>query len=121
MLPFFEDMPAAFERADLIVCRSGASAVAEVSAAGKPSILVPFPGAADQHQLRNAQALERSGAARLVLDSEMTGQRLCEEVQKLAADPERLRSMGERARSFAHPHAAERAAEILEQVCHVRV
>ena len=121
VLPFFDNMPAAFERADLIVCRAGASAVAEVAAAGKPSILVPFPGAADQHQLRNAEALERAGAARLVLDSQMNGDRLFEEVAKLAADPDRLLAMGERARAFAHPHAAERAAEILEQVCHARV
>ena len=114
--PFFEDMPAAFSRADLIVCRSGASAVAEVAAAGKPSILVPFPFAADQHQLRNAQALERAGAAVVVLDREMTGQRLFEEVCRLVSDPERLSSMSQRARAFAHPNAAQRAAEILEQL-----
>lgn len=120
VLPFFDNMPAAFAQADLIVCRAGASAVAEVSAAGKPCILVPFPGAADQHQLRNAQALERAGAAALVLDSDMHGERLFKEVESLAADPERLDAMGERARSFAHPGAAHRAAEILEEVCHAR-
>ncbi|MDQ6760454.1 MAG: undecaprenyldiphospho-muramoylpentapeptide beta-N-acetylglucosaminyltransferase [Acidobacteriota bacterium] len=120
VLPFFDDMPAAFAQADLIVCRAGASAVAEVSAAGKPSILVPFPGAADQHQLRNAQALERAGAAALVLDSDMHGERLFKEVENLAADPQRLDRMGERARSFAHPGAARRAAEVLEEVCHAR-
>ncbi|MDQ2899468.1 MAG: undecaprenyldiphospho-muramoylpentapeptide beta-N-acetylglucosaminyltransferase, partial [Acidobacteriota bacterium] len=63
---FIKDMPAAFAEADLIVCRSGASAVAELAAGGKPSILIPFPFAADQHQLRNAEAFERAGAARLV-------------------------------------------------------
>lgn len=116
VIPFFEEMPAAFARADLIVCRSGASAVAEVAAAQKPSILVPFPFAADQHQLRNAEAFERAGAATLVLDREMNGRRFFEEVSKLVADPERLASMGRRARAFAHPDAARRAAEILEQL-----
>ncbi len=121
VLPFFENMPAAFAAADLIVCRAGASAVAEISAAGKPSILVPFPGAADQHQQRNAEALERAAAAKLVLDGEMNGDRFFKEVEQLAVDPERLYAMGERARTFAHPRAAERAAEILEQICHARV
>ena len=81
IVPFIDDMPAAFADADLIVCRSGAGAVAELAAAGKPSILVPFPFAADNHQLRNAEALERDGAARLVLDREMNGQRLFEEIR----------------------------------------
>jgi UDP-N-acetylglucosamine--N-acetylmuramyl-(pentapeptide) pyrophosphoryl-undecaprenol N-acetylglucosamine transferase len=120
VVPFFENMPAAFAGADLIVCRAGASAVAEISAAGKPSILVPFPGAADQHQQRNAEALERAGAAKLVLDNHMTGERFFTEVEKLATDPQALSAMGERARAFAKPRAAERAAQILDQMCHAR-
>ena len=74
-------MPAAFAAADLVVCRSGAGAVSELAAAGKPSILVPFPFAADDHQTRNAQAMERGGAARLVRDAEMTGEKLFETVE----------------------------------------
>ena len=66
IVPFIADMPAAFAAADLVVCRSGAGAVSELAAAGKPSILVPFPFAADDHQTRNAEAMERGGAARLV-------------------------------------------------------
>ncbi len=77
-MPFIADMPAAFAAADLIVCRSGAGTVSELAAAGKPSILVPFPFAADDHQTRNAQAMERAGAARLVRDAEMTGEKLFE-------------------------------------------
>src|SRR6202011_2981118 len=103
VVPFLADMPAAFARADLIVCRSGASTIAEVAAAGKPSILVPFPFAADQHQLRNAEALARAGAAALVLDADMQGRRLFEEVSQLASDSERLASMGQRVRAFARP------------------
>jgi UDP-N-acetylglucosamine--N-acetylmuramyl-(pentapeptide) pyrophosphoryl-undecaprenol N-acetylglucosamine transferase len=112
--PFIEDMPAAFARADLVICRAGAGAVAELAAAGKPSILVPFPHSTDQHQLRNAEAFQKSGAAILVLDHEMDGGRLFEEVQKLRTRPELLQRMGERARAFAHPDAARRAASVLE-------
>ena len=74
-------------RADLVVCRSGMGTLSELAAAGKPSILVPLPTASDHHQLRNAEAFEKAGAAQLVLDREMTGARLVEEVMRLAADP----------------------------------
>ena len=115
VLPFIDDMPAAFRRAHLVICRAGAGAVAELAAAGKPSILVPLPHAADQHQLRNAEAFDKAGAARLVLDQEMDGGRLFEEVGKLRSQPESLKRMGERARTFAHPDAARRAADVLEE------
>ena len=78
-------MPAAFASADVVVSRAGMSTVSELAAAGKPSILVPLPTAADQHQLRNAEAMERIGAARMVLDAEFSGQRLVEEVMRLCA------------------------------------
>jgi UDP-N-acetylglucosamine--N-acetylmuramyl-(pentapeptide) pyrophosphoryl-undecaprenol N-acetylglucosamine transferase len=113
---FIDDMPAAFAGADLVVCRSGAGAVAEIAAAGKASVLTPFPYAADQHQLRNAEALERAGAARLVRDHEMTGERLFAIVRELSADNGALERMGAAARRFARPGAARRAAEILEEV-----
>ncbi len=110
---FLEDMPQAFADADLIVSRSGGT-VSEIAAAGKPSILVPLPTAADQHQLRNAQAFEKAGAARLVPDAEMTGARLVEEVTRLASEPGALQKMGEAARALARPGAAKRAADVLE-------
>jgi UDP-N-acetylglucosamine--N-acetylmuramyl-(pentapeptide) pyrophosphoryl-undecaprenol N-acetylglucosamine transferase len=106
-------MPAAFAAADLVICRSGAGAVSELAAAGKPSILVPFPYAADNHQTRNAQAMERGGASRLVRDAEMNGEKLFETVSRIIAD---LRPMGEAARKFAKPGAAKRAADVLEEV-----
>ncbi|HEX5227064.1 MAG TPA: undecaprenyldiphospho-muramoylpentapeptide beta-N-acetylglucosaminyltransferase [Bryobacteraceae bacterium] len=115
VLPFIDDMPAAFARADLVICRAGAGAVAELAAAGKPSILVPLPTAADQHQLRNAEAYQKAGAAMLTLDQEMDGGRLFEEVEKLRTHPELLQRMGERARAFSHPDAARRAATVLEE------
>ena len=116
VLPFIDDMPAAFAAADLIVCRAGAGAVAELAAAGKPSVLVPFPYAADDHQLHNAEAFERAGAARLVLDRDWSGAKLHETVMSLAADRTELDRMGDAARRFARPGAAARAAEILEEV-----
>ncbi len=116
VMPFITDMPAAFASADVIVCRSGAGAVAEVAAAGKASILVPFPFAADDHQLKNAEQFAKVEAARLVLDREMNGRRLYDEIARLAAAPELLESMGEKARAFAHRNAAARAADVLEEV-----
>lgn len=116
--PFFTDMPRLFSEADLVVSRAGMGSVSEIAAAGKPSILVPLATSADQHQLRNAEALQQAGAAKLVLDAEMTGARLVEEAGRLATEPLLLEKMGEAARSFAHPGAARRAAEILEGFQH---
>ena len=113
--PFIQDMPAAFAAADLVVCRSGAGSVSELAAAGKPSVLVPFPFAADDHQTRNAEAMQRGGAARLVRDADMTGQKLFSAVSELTTAPETLARMADAARKFARPGAARRAADILEQ------
>lgn len=112
---FFADLPRVLGEADLIVCRSGMGTVSELAAAGKPSILVPFPFASDQHQLRNAEAFARAGAARLVPDAEMTGQRLADEVRSVARQPGCLEAMAQAARAFAKPEAARRAADVLEE------
>ena len=119
VVPFIPDMPAAFRAADLVVSRSGAGAVSELAAAGKPSILVPFPFAADDHQTRNAEAMERGGASRLVRDAEMSGERLVSLVCELAGAASRLETMADAARKFAHPGAARRAADILEEVARI--
>jgi UDP-N-acetylglucosamine--N-acetylmuramyl-(pentapeptide) pyrophosphoryl-undecaprenol N-acetylglucosamine transferase len=116
MHAFLNDMPSAFARAHLVVSRSGMGAVSEIAAAGKPSILVPLPTASDQHQLRNAEALERAGAALLITDQHMTGARLAREITRLTADPALLEEMGTAARTFARPGAARRMAEILESL-----
>jgi UDP-N-acetylglucosamine--N-acetylmuramyl-(pentapeptide) pyrophosphoryl-undecaprenol N-acetylglucosamine transferase len=115
IVPFIANMPGAFAEADLIVCRSGAGAVSELAAAGKPAILVPFPFAADDHQARNAEAMERGGAAHLVLDAEMTGERLFDEIVNLARDESALERMAAAARQFAKPGAAGKAADVLEE------
>ncbi|MBI4908255.1 MAG: undecaprenyldiphospho-muramoylpentapeptide beta-N-acetylglucosaminyltransferase [Acidobacteria bacterium] len=115
VVPFLQDMPKAFAQADLIVCRAGAGAVSELAAAGKPSILVPFPFAADQHQLRNAEAMAKAGAAKVVLDKELTAEEMFHAIQSLASEPGLLAKMGQSARQFARPGAAQRAAEVLEE------
>ncbi len=112
---FLTDMPRAFAEADIIVSRAGMGAVSEIAAAGKPSILVPFPAASDQHQLKNAEALEKAGAARLVLDHEMNGALLVEEVKGLTNETGLLERMGAAAKAFAKPGAARRAADVLEE------
>jgi UDP-N-acetylglucosamine--N-acetylmuramyl-(pentapeptide) pyrophosphoryl-undecaprenol N-acetylglucosamine transferase len=119
IVPFIRDMPAAFASADLVICRSGAGTVSELAAAGRPSILVPFPFAADDHQTRNAETIERGGAGRMVRDSDMNGEKLFSAVQELAAGDALVR-MGEAARQFAKPGAAQRAAAILEEVGRAR-
>lgn len=112
---FHDDMPSLFAQAHLIVGRSGASAVAELCAAGRPSVLVPFPAAADNHQLKNAQVLAGAGAARLLEQNFLTGEGLAAEVLSLFSQPHVLLAMAERAKSFARPHAAQRVATILEE------
>ncbi len=116
MFKFIEDMPAAFARADLVVCRSGASTVAEIAAAGKPAVFVPFPRAADDHQTVNAIALERAGAAVLVEESKLDGVWLAETIATLLGDPGRLERMGAAARELAHPNAARDIAALAARV-----
>lgn len=113
VVEFIRDMPAAFAEADLVIGRSGAGGVNEVAAAGMPSILVPFPFAADDHQLKNAETLARAGAARLVLDQDWNGARLVQEVEQLRHNPAELERMRQQVRTFAHPDAAQRAAAVL--------
>jgi UDP-N-acetylglucosamine--N-acetylmuramyl-(pentapeptide) pyrophosphoryl-undecaprenol N-acetylglucosamine transferase len=91
-------------------------AVSEIAASGRPSILVPLPTASDQHQLHNAEALQKAGAALLVPDEELSGARLVAEVIRLVDHPARLEAMGNAARAFARAGAARRAAEILESL-----
>lgn len=121
VVPFLTDMPAAFAAADVVVCRSGAGAVSELAAAGKPSILVPFPFAADDHQARNAEAMERAGAARVLPERELSGDRLFASVAGLAEAGGELERMAAAARLLAKPGAARRAADILEEAAGGRV
>jgi len=109
---FIDDMPGAFARADLIVCRSGASTVAEITAAAKPAIFVPFPRAADDHQTKNAQALASAKAAVLIPQFEPTPEKLAAEIVRLFSNRGELAQMSQAAKSLSHADAATRIATI---------
>lgn len=100
----------------LVVARAGAMTVSEISACGLPSILVPYPHAADDHQTANARALSDKGAAILIRDQDLSGERLAAEIRKLFADPAKLREMGKYAFSLSRPDAARRIAESVERL-----
>lgn len=110
--PFLEDMSRRFEAADLVLSRSGASTVAELCAAGKPALLVPFPRAADDHQRRNAEVLVQAGAAELLSEAELSPDRLLTTLLGLLGDPDRLHRMSENGRRLAHPDSAQRIAAL---------
>ncbi len=118
--PFIDDMPSAFARADLVLCRSGASTVAEITAAGKPAIFVPLPTAADDHQRHNAATLAGGGAARLLPQAELTQERLTFEVASLLRDRAELTRMSDAARAFGHPDAAAKIASLAARVAGVQ-
>ncbi len=113
---FIEDVPAAFARADLVVGRAGAMSVAEIAAAGRAALLVPFPGAADQHQMANALAFERAGAARVLPQADLTPERLAGEILDLLGNANRLRQMEDRAKSLTRPGAAGEIADCVEEL-----
>ena len=113
---FLDDMPARFGAADLVLARSGASTVAELCAAGKPSLLVPFPLAADDHQRKNAEVLAQSGAAEVLIEADLTPTRLLDRLCALLASPERLRGMGAAARTLAREDAAEEIARMIRRL-----
>ena len=113
---FVDDMPAFFARADLILCRSGASTVAEIAAAGKPAVFVPFPLAADDHQRRNAEAMESAGAAVVIEETRLDEVWLVDTICALLADPVRLAKMSEAARAMSHPEAAKDIAELAAKI-----
>jgi UDP-N-acetylglucosamine--N-acetylmuramyl-(pentapeptide) pyrophosphoryl-undecaprenol N-acetylglucosamine transferase len=107
---FIDDMPRFFARADLVLCRSGASTVAEIAAAGKPAIFVPFPHAADDHQRRNAEAMEQVNAAVVLEETRLDEVWMVDTICALFDDPARLSRMSDAARSMAHPDAAQQIA-----------
>jgi UDP-N-acetylglucosamine--N-acetylmuramyl-(pentapeptide) pyrophosphoryl-undecaprenol N-acetylglucosamine transferase len=113
---FIDDMPSFFARADLVLCRSGASTVAEIAAAGKPAIFVPFPRAADDHQRRNAEAMEQASAAVVLEETRLDEVWLVDTIEALLEDPARLGRMSDAARAMSHPNAAKEIAELAAKV-----
>ena len=110
MLPFLTKIHLAYAAADLVVCRSGAMTLAEIAACGTPAILVPYPFAAHNHQLVNASNLVDRGAAAMILDADLTGDRLAKEIAHWLSDRPALSQMSANARRFARPDAAEKIA-----------
>ncbi len=111
---FIDDMPGALAQADLVISRAGANAVAELAAAGRAALLIPFPGATDQHQLENARAMEKAGAARVIVQSKLTPEGLAKEIRELMASPATLHHMEACARGLARPDAAAQIADLVE-------
>jgi UDP-N-acetylglucosamine--N-acetylmuramyl-(pentapeptide) pyrophosphoryl-undecaprenol N-acetylglucosamine transferase len=110
---FIDAMDREMSAARLVVSRAGATTLAEVTAAGRPSILVPLPTATDDHQRHNARALEAAGAAELIEQKDLTGEELAARIIALAGDPERRRRMSRAARQLAKPRAAEDIVDLL--------
>lgn len=110
---FIDDMAAAYDWADLVVCRAGASTVAELAAAGCAALLVPFPAAVDDHQTRNGEYLVNAGAAQLIQERDLTAQRLADVLSELLADRRRLLTMAKAARTVAWPEATHTIVEHL--------
>lgn len=117
-LEYDDDMPTSMTAADLVVCRSGSSTSFELLAAGLPSILIPSPNVTGDHQTANARHMERVGAAVLLPDGELSGERLVEEVDALLDDPARLEAMAGAARAASRPKAAAHIVNVAEE--HVR-
>ncbi|MFZ3209528.1 MAG: undecaprenyldiphospho-muramoylpentapeptide beta-N-acetylglucosaminyltransferase [Geobacteraceae bacterium] len=107
VVPFIDDMAAAYSAADLVVCRAGATTIAEVTACGKACIFIPYPFAVDDHQRRNAEALLKEGAGFMLLEQELSGERLAQKVLELVDDPPRVERTAENARKLARLDAAE--------------
>ncbi len=114
--PYLDDMARQFAEADLIVCRSGASSVAEVAAAGRAAVLVPFPQAADDHQRKNAEAFVAAGAAELIVEADLTEERLFGMLRLLLGDDPRRMEMGREARTLAHPNAVREIASMVAEL-----
>jgi len=105
--PFINDMAAEYHKADLIICRAGATTIAEVTACGKACLFIPFPHAVDDHQRRNAEALLKKQACFMLLEHELSGERLAAMIRELINDPETLRQTGEAAFGLARLGAAK--------------
>ena len=114
---FIDDMPDQYAACKLVLARAG-STVAEIAAAGRPSILVPLPTAADNHQRKNAEVFAKAGAAVMILQADVTPERLIDELIQLLNDDDRMLEMGRKARKLAHPGAVERIGEMVAGLAH---
>jgi UDP-N-acetylglucosamine--N-acetylmuramyl-(pentapeptide) pyrophosphoryl-undecaprenol N-acetylglucosamine transferase len=119
--PFIDDMARAYAEADLLVCRAGATTIAELTVCKKPSILVPFPFAADDHQTVNARSLVQAGAALLLQERDLTGEALAAELRALESDRPRLTRMARASGLLGRPEAAREIADVCVSLCSARL
>ena len=120
VVPFMTNMPERFNWADIIVCRAGAITAAEVAAAGRAGIFIPFGRATDSHQLRNAQEMARAGAGRLITEPELTAEKLTTEIFSLLDQPQEIEKLSSNARALGRPHATEAIVDLIEEAADVQ-
>jgi UDP-N-acetylglucosamine--N-acetylmuramyl-(pentapeptide) pyrophosphoryl-undecaprenol N-acetylglucosamine transferase len=119
VVPFLSDMAERFASADLIVCRAGAITAAEIAAAGRAAVFIPFGAATDSHQLRNAQEMSRAGAGRLIPESELTAERITSEIFSFLDQPAESEKLANAARKLARPNAARDIVNLIEAAANV--
>jgi UDP-N-acetylglucosamine--N-acetylmuramyl-(pentapeptide) pyrophosphoryl-undecaprenol N-acetylglucosamine transferase len=119
VVPFLTNMAERFAWADVIVCRAGAITAAEVTAAGRAAIFIPFGRATDSHQLRNAQEMSRAGAGRLISEAELTAEKLTGEIFSLLDQPQEIEKLSAAARGLARPYAARDIVNLIEEAANV--
>jgi UDP-N-acetylglucosamine--N-acetylmuramyl-(pentapeptide) pyrophosphoryl-undecaprenol N-acetylglucosamine transferase len=120
VVPFLTNMAERFAWADMIVCRAGAITAAEIAAAGRAAIFIPFGRATDSHQLRNAQEMSRAGAGRLISEAELTAERLATDIFSLLDQPHEIEKLSTAARGLARPHAARDIIDLIEEAANVQ-
>jgi len=114
--PYISNMVDEFAKADLVICRAGATTCAELSAAGKAAIMIPLPTAADDHQRKNAEALQTAGAAKMILQKDLTGESLANEILDLIKSPEKISAMEAATKKLARADAAETTVDLIEKL-----
>jgi len=116
LMTYITDMPAKLAEAHLVIARAGASTIAELTAAGRPAILVPLPSATDDHQTANAREMARAGGARMIAQHDFTPDMLARQIEALAQDPEALANAAARSLSVGRPNAASDLADLVERI-----
>jgi UDP-N-acetylglucosamine--N-acetylmuramyl-(pentapeptide) pyrophosphoryl-undecaprenol N-acetylglucosamine transferase len=114
--PYIKDMMSEFAKTDFVICRAGATTCAELAAAGKAALMIPLPTAADDHQRKNAEALQSAGAARMILQKDLNDESLAKEIIELIETPERITEMEQAAKRMAKADAAEITVDLIEQL-----
>ena len=118
--PYISDMVSEFAKSDLIICRAGATTCAELAAAGKASIMIPLPTAADDHQRKNAEAMQNAGAARMILQQNLDGETLAKEISQLVSSADAITNMELAAKKMARVDAAETTVDMIEELARGR-